>query len=38
MQGAIERQYQQLCESWRQELEHKQQQFDAAVAQMTPAA
>ena len=37
-QAAIERQYQGLCDSWREELEHKQSQFDAALARMTPPA
>jgi len=37
-QVAIERQYQQLCESWQEELDHKQHQFDEAIAQMTPPA
>jgi hypothetical protein len=32
----IERQYQQLCESWRQELEQKQREFDAALARAAP--
>ncbi|GBF97644.1 hypothetical protein Rsub_10520 [Raphidocelis subcapitata] len=36
--AATELQYQKLCESWREELEHKQCQFDATIAQMTPAA
>uniref|UniRef100_A0A061QQM6 BZIP domain-containing protein n=1 Tax=Tetraselmis sp. GSL018 TaxID=582737 RepID=A0A061QQM6_9CHLO len=31
----VERQYQQLCESWRQELEEKQKQFEEARAQIT---
>jgi hypothetical protein len=33
-QVEVERQYQQLCESWRQELEEKQRQFDEARAQI----
>jgi hypothetical protein len=30
----VERQYQQLCESWRMELEEKQKQFDEARQQI----
>lgn len=34
LQVEVERQYQQLCESWRLELEEKQKQFDEARAQI----
>jgi hypothetical protein len=30
----VEAQYQQLCESWRSELEEKQRQFEEARAQI----
>lgn len=33
-QVEVERQYQQLCESWRLELEQKQKQFDEARKQI----
>lgn len=31
---AVEKQYQQLCESWKLELEEKQKQFDQARSQI----
>jgi hypothetical protein len=34
VQVSVEQQYQQLCESWRAELDEKQRQFEQARAQI----